>query len=110
MSLLRQICGVYAWLVCESVFTVITSYQNEFSMQLILRLESPRMAGQEARDNRMLATAGKERKPARKAVDCGGTGIVIIVSVHIISSQLLYLAFRRKRKTACSGSPASLLS
>lgn len=46
----------------------------------------------------MLVSAGRERKSAGKAIDGGGIGIVTIVSIHIISSQLLYLAFRRKRK------------
>lgn len=46
----------------------------------------------------MLVSAGRERKSAGKAIDGGGIGIVTIVSIHIISSQLLYLAFRRKLK------------
>lgn len=58
----------------------------------------------------MRVTAGRERKSAGKAIDGGGIGIVTIVSIHIISSQLLYRAFRRKSKTACSGSLASPLA
>lgn len=97
--------------VCVCVFPVITWYQHEFDMHLIFLLESPRAGGCDTWGKKqeywVPTTAGKESKSVGKAIDCGGTGIVTIVSIHIISSQLLYLAFRRKRRTACSGSPAS---
>lgn len=96
-------CFYYDYLVSEWV---------QYATYLLTRVSqdgSVQHTEQEGRENRILATAGRESKPAEKAVDCGGTGIVTIVSIHIINSQLLYLAFRRKRKTACSGSPASPL-
>lgn len=111
-----QMHGVYAQLVCVCVGFLLWLPATEMSSICTISFTGVSRARgmwhmwQEATEYWILTTAGKERESAGKAIDCGGTGIVTIVSIHIISSQLLFLAFRRKRKTACSGSPASPLS